>query len=50
MRILNKNESIVKIGGKMSEQGADRAGLIQAIALLVVAVAILLAVVGYFFY
>lgn len=40
----HKSSNNINIGGKMSEQGADKAGLIQAIALAFLAVCVGVAV------
>ncbi|OOR87277.1 hypothetical protein B0181_10530 [Moraxella caviae] len=38
-----------KVGGKMSEKGADRAGLLQAIAWLILSISVLVGVIGFFY-
>lgn len=40
------SNSQLKVDGKMTEQGADRVGLLQAIALIIFAVSILILAIG----
>lgn len=42
------SNSQLKVDGKMTEQGADRVGLLQAIALIIFAVSVLILAVGGF--
>lgn len=44
-----KSSSQLKVDGKMTPKGADRVGLLQAIAWLITAIAFLIAVIGFFF-
>ncbi|WP_336141978.1 hypothetical protein [Acinetobacter sp. 102] len=40
------SKSQLKIGGKMSESGADRVGILQAIALIIIALSVLITAAG----